>query len=372
MTQRFDVIVVGAGPGGGMAANLLGQAGCNVLALERRKLPRYKPCAGGVPANLFVSLPASCAQAIERRISRVRFAMPGEREISHDLSGDPVAMVSRERFDYLLVTAAQATVHDGEALAGLEQGPGGVTVRTDGGERYRADYVVGADGAFSLVARAAGLRRGRSPGPALEAEVPAEPELLARFADASLFLFGTVRRGYVWVFPKRDHLSFGIGAHAGSGPELRRLLRDAALQLGLPIEAIRPHGHGLPVYRRGDALQRERVLLVGDAAGLLDPLSGEGIRHALHSGRLASEAIVTGTVPGYSTRVHQEIGRHLLAGRRLARLFYAFPRQCFRLGARNDLVVATLLRMLGGEITYREILARAPAFLLCRSRPHPP
>ncbi len=369
MTQSYEVIIVGTGPGGGMAANLLGQAGCRVLVLERQKLPRYKPCAGGMPSSLFASLPASCAQAIERRVSRVRFILGSEGEVSYDLRGDPIAMVRREQFDYLLVSQASATVHDGEGAEGLEIEPAGVVVHTNRGERYRADYVVGADGAFSLVARAAGLRPGRRLGPALEAEVPVSPALLERYADTSLFIFGAVRRGYVWAFPKSDHVSFGIGASAGSGSDLRRRLFQAAEQVGLPGHGLRLHGHGLPVYRHGDPLQRGHILLVGDAAGLLDPLSGEGVRHALASARLASEAILSGEVAGYSRRVYEgEVGRHLRAGLWLAWLFYGFPRLCYKVGVRNATVVSAMVRMVNGEVTYRQLLGRLPGYWLAKWR----
>jgi len=367
MPQHYDVIIAGTGPGGGMAANLLGRAGCKVLVIERQRLPRYQPCAGGMPANVFAQLPAACAQAIERRVSHVRFQL-GREQITHELHGDPIVMVRREQFDYLLTTQARAEIHDNEGITGVELGPTGILVRTARGESYHADHVIAADGAFSTVARSVGLRQGCEVGPAIEAEIPVPPAILEPYTDTSLFLFGTVRQGYVWVFPKSDYVSFGIGAYRGTGDGLRTRLQQAAQQLGLPTTGWRPRGHGLPLYRRGEPLQRGHILLVGDAAGLMDPLSGEGIRHALHSARLASEAILAGEegLAAYTRRVHQQIGSHLQAGLWLARLFYGATPLCFRIGVRSPAVVDAMFRMLNGEVTYRQLLARVPGYLLKR------
>jgi len=344
-----------------MAACTLGQAGCRVLVLERLEWPRYKVCGGAIPATVFDGLPAACAQAIERRVAQVRFRL-GEEEVRQRLDGW-VAMVMRDRFDATLLAQAQAEVHTGEGLAALAEGPQGVEVRTGHG-RYWADFVIGADGAFSGVARAVGLRRGHATGAALEAELAVPAPILEEYAETALFLFGAVADGYLWVFPKADHLSVGIGTVRGGGHGLRRRLEQGVPRLGLPADGLKARGHALPVYRKREPLQRGRVLLVGDAAGLVDPLSGEGIRHALHSGRLAAEAIVSGRVGAYSQRVHQEIGADLGAALWLARSFYAFPRLSFRLGVRDPVIVAAMMRMLSGQMGYRELLRKVPGYYL--------
>lgn len=366
MAERFDVIIAGAGPGGSMAANILGRAGCKTLVFERQRLPRYKPCGGAVPSGVFASLPPICSRAIERQVTRARFQLRADAQVEHPLPGHPVAMVMRDRFDSLLLSEAPVVIHDGEGVVAVEEERTHITVRTTAGHSYSADYCIGADGAFSLVARCVGLRRGHLMGSALEAEVTVPDPLLERYAETALFLFGTVRRGYAWVFPKRDHLSFGIGTVEDHSRGLRPLLFEAAQQCGLPVQRIRPRGHALPVYSRYESLQRGRVLLVGDAAGLMDPLSGEGIRHALHSARLASQAILAGTVSGYSQRVTEEIGRDLRAGWWLARLFYTSAHLSFRLGACDATVVSAMARMVSGEWSYRDLWRRLPAYLLGR------
>jgi flavin-dependent dehydrogenase len=130
-------------------------------------------------------------------------------------------------------------------------------------------------------------------------------------------------------------------------------------QLGIDIDGVRQRGHPLPVRRRRAPLQLGRVLLVGDAAGLMDPLLGEGIRHAVDSGRLVAESVVRGDVRGYTRRVYRQIGRDLLWGRLWARLFYNHPWGSFELAVRNPLFVKEFLRLFAGEISYRRMAARA-------------
>lgn len=363
MQERYDVIIVGGGPAGAMAACLLGQAGCRTLVLERHRLPRYKPCGGAIPAQVFATLPAACAPAIERRVNRARFRFRG-REAAHALDGT-VAMVMRDRFDSLLLAQAAADVHDGEAATGLEIGRAGVTVQGERG-RYHAAHAIAADGAFSLLARLAGLQLGLRPGPALEAELPVPEALIAKWAETALFDVGAMPGGYAWVFPKGDHLSLGVGSFRGGARGLRRRLQALVAGLGLPAGHVRPRGHALPLYRRRQRLQAGGLLLAGDAAGLVDPLSGEGIRHALASGRLAAEAILSGETATYSQRVHEEIGRDLSAALWLARLFYGLPRLCFHLGARDRAIVGGLMRVLAGQATYRELIRRVPGYFLRR------
>jgi flavin-dependent dehydrogenase len=99
--------------------------------------------------------------------------------------------------------------------------------------------------------------------------------------------------------------------------------------------------------------------LVGDAAGLMDPLLGEGIRHAVDSGRMAAEAVLVDDPRGYARRVHREIGRDLLWGRLWARLFYNHPWRSFELAVRNPLFVKEFIRLFAGEVSYRRMAARA-------------
>lgn len=373
--KEYDAIVVGAGPAGGSAAYWLGEAGRRVLVLEKERLPRYKPCGGGVPKAVFDRFPFDFSPVIEREISRVRFRFRDGREVVADLPGKPVAMVMRDRFDYHILQHARAEVRDGSPVVALRQDGDGVEVETASGETFRGRYLIGADGANSRVARWAGLRGGKRMGAALEVEVPADDALLEEYRETVLFLLGTPPLGYLWVFPKAEHLSVGIGTFLGKNAAMREVLRREMARLGIDVEGYPEHGHPLPIYLRREALHRGRVLLAGDAGGLVDPLLGEGIRHAIDSGRMAAEAVLQEDPAGYTVRVQRTLGANLRWGLRWAKVFYHHPWGSFELGVRNPRFLDLFLRLFAGRTTYRRMALRAPLDVLLglpRRRPAVP
>ncbi|MBN1811212.1 MAG: geranylgeranyl reductase family protein [Anaerolineae bacterium] len=361
----YDVIVVGTGPAGATAAYWLGEAGESVLVLEKERLPRYKACGGGMSRSVLEYFPFDLSPVVEREIGQVRFRFRDGRQVTAGLPGQrPVVMVMRDRFDYLILQHARADVRDGEQVVSLRQDGSGVEVATRSGETFRTRYLIGADGANSRVARLANLRRDKQMGMAIEVEVPADDGLLEEYADTALFIFGTPPFGYLWAFPKAEHLSVGIGAFEGQGAAVKDILRQEMAKLGVGVDGVPQHGHPLPIYLQHELLHQGRVLLAGDAAGLMDPLIGEGVRHAVDSGRMAAEAILADDLPGYTRRVHREIGVDFLWGLRWARAFYEHPWGCFELGVRNSRFVKEFVRLLAGQTTYRRMAALAPFNLL--------
>jgi geranylgeranyl reductase family protein len=360
----YDAIIVGAGPAGASAAYWLGEAGRRALVLEKAHLPRYKTCGGGVPKAVFARFPFDFSPVVEREISQVRFRYADGREVAAALPDRPAAMVMRERFDLHILSHARAEVRDGSSLATIQEDETGVDVVTRAGETYRAPYLIGADGANSRVARLAGLRAGKQLGLAVEAEAPATNHLLDEYAQTMLFLFGTPPMGYQWIFPKAEHLSVGAGARARRTGDLRPALEQEMAKLGICVAEAPLRGHALPIYVRHESLQRGRVLLAGDAAGLVDPLLGEGIRHAVDSGRLAAQAVLAGDVDRYSQRVHRQIGDNLLWGLQMARAFYHHPWGCFELGVRNPLFLQEFVALFAGRTSYRRMVTRALPYVL--------
>ena len=226
-------------------------------------------------------------------------------------------MTQRRRLDLHLAeeaVAAGAEFRDGVRVDELVLDGDGVTADV-GGTRVRAAYVVGADGANGQVARAAGLGEGIVTGVALEANA-AWGDLDPRpYAATAWVELGVVAGGYGWVFPKGDHANLGVGGWHGEGPRLRAHLERLAREHGVDPRRLRDvRGHRLPMRRLGAPAARGRALLVGDAAGLVDPLSGDGLYEAFVSARLAADAVLAGRPEDYEARA---LGRARPARRRL-------------------------------------------------------
>lgn len=375
-----DVAVVGTGPAGACAARVLAEAGARVLLLEKHALPRYKTCGGGVVGRALRGLPSPLraaveATAVERACHTAEIDLGGERLRFRTRRPRPlISMVMRDRFDAVLCAAAERAgteVRARCAVRAVVLRDDRIEVETTGGT-VAARFVVAADGATSETARLCGWSPPRPCAPALEAEVRVSDADFGRLAGTARFDFGSFAAGYGWVFPKRAHLSIGV-CTMRSGVNLNVSLVRYLDMLGLTqLEHVEKHGFFIPLGPRAEGVVRGRVLLAGDAAGLADPVTGEGISAAIESGTLAARAILDGgaepaRVGERYDRALVPLRREIRIGRVLARLTYDWPRlrrSVFRI--HGQALAEGMTDVLMGDRTYAGVLSRAKtyAFLL--------
>ncbi|KOX23942.1 hypothetical protein ADK67_19350 [Saccharothrix sp. NRRL B-16348] len=292
--KLWDVVVVGAGPAGATAARVAAEAGCGVLLLERAAVPRYKTCGGGLIGCAQAHLPPGLGVTVRDEIDSVTFGLRGQRERTVSSTTEVrCKMVFRDELDAALTKVAAeagAEVRDRTTVAGLEDGAGEVVVRTADGERIRARAVVGADGTAGRVSRHIGVSC-EQVDLALEVEVPVDPRDAAKWRGRMLMEWGPLPGSFGWVFPKDDLCTAGVVAARGQGDATRAYMREFLERHGLAhLTPLHDTGHLTKCRRPDSPLARGRTVVAGDAAGLCDPWSREGISFALRSGAWAGEA----------------------------------------------------------------------------------
>ncbi len=345
----YDVIIAGGGPAGASAAFFLGEAGNRVLVLEKEKLPRYKTCGGALSVKfLREQFPFSFEPVLQARVEGMAYAVR-DRMYSVPIRAGIIGMVMREQFDAHLLRQAKADLVEGAVVRSVTETEEGVIVETRDGARFEGRYLIGADGASSAVAHALGLRRGNDLAAAIEAEAPVSADAMQRFGSQPLFIFGEIRSGYLWIFPKADHLSVGIAALHPKRGVLQSTLRRVMARYGISLENVPLRGHPIPLYTRGMKIATKRTLLAGDAAGLVDPTSGEGIRYAIKSGRLAAEAVLTGRITQYEQVIFRKIGLEFIFSRLVAKVFYTIQGLCVTISGPNPFATQAIVEMLSDE-----------------------
>ncbi len=372
-TNRFQAIVVGAGPAGAMAGRRLALLGRRVLLLERDPLPRYKPCGGGLTPKTVMRLPFPISEVPHLRVDRIDFRLRGESPVSWDLPDEfPFYMVMRTDLDNLLVqsaTAAGVELRAGEPVRQLHQTGKGFVVRTDEA-RYVAPFIIGADGATGSVRRFLGIERRSEQGVALECELEVPEDLYNSYRHAALFDVEAAPEGYGWVFPKRSHLSVGLGSMRPNGLDLRARLKQFLLHYELATPAtmasLPVYTHPLPLANPGERVRAGNALLVGDAAAVADGFAGEGICYAIVSGELAARAVsraLDGDVAAldrYEADLDGIIRRDHRYAHWMGLIVHRFPESSYHILTSIGEGKSVLIPLLLGQISFSESLRRLP------------
>ena len=359
MRDVWDVAVVGAGPAGAAAARAAVEAGARTLLLERAGIPRYKRCGGGLiglSQQAIADAGVDAAALAHDDVGRITFTSDGRRRFQRQ-TGPFLPMVMRAELDAALVaraTEAGAQLRTGVTVSGYDEDDEVVTLGTSTGPVF-AKAVVGADGSQGRCAAYVGVTHDHV-DIGLEAELPTPPG--SDWTGHALLDWGPVPGSYGWVFPKGDLLTVGVIGDRDQGEAMRDYYRAFLERLGLDRDsAVHAGGHLTRVRARDSPLRRGRVLAAGDAAGLLEPWTREGISYALRSGAIAGRAAATDP-SSYAEQVLAALGPEMAAGRRARAAFTNHPGAVHSVFRYLPGMWGLFVRLVSGETTMAQQLER--------------
>jgi geranylgeranyl reductase family protein len=310
-TIDYDVTIVGAGPAGSTTAKFLAEKGFKTLLLDKEKFPRDKPCGGGIPIRVLQRFPyVENDTIIEAYTSSGTIYSPSlHHNITIHKEAPIIATILRKKFDFELVRFAKdagAVFQDKSLVSSVNLSNESAQVITNQGTTIDSEILVGADGVSSPIAKHFGLRKaGTGKGICILQEFEVDEQIMDQYFKKTRHCyihsrFKTVA-GYGWVFPKKRHVNIGFGIiqQEKTSQQKLNLLQCYQEYLALLKEQdLIPNNLKEEPVKGGELLTHplektylNRLLLVGDAAGFINPLSGEGIYYAMVSGQIAAEVI---------------------------------------------------------------------------------
>ena len=301
----------------------------------------------------------------ERTVDTAWLSYRMKEGFSRSFSKPFTHMTMRSAFDAMLAekaVEAGAELKDGFKVERIEIDADGLVTVRGGKDVFSSRVLAGADGVNGVTALHTGLEAGRELGVGLEAEVYTAQEQLERWKRSVAIDFGMVRGGYMWLFPKEDHLSIGVASFPKHAHRLRDLLGGYLKYLDLgDFQQKLTRGHRLPRRKKGAPITKGPVLLVGDAAGMLDYWTGEGIFYAIRSGQIAAPAAVeylegrTTDLTVYEKAVDDEIMPDIRIARTMTRIGLALPKLGFTMMKRSDRAWRLGCGVLRGDAAYYDI-----------------
>lgn len=362
--EKADVVIVGAGPAGSILAYHLAKASLDVVLLDKAKFPRGKTCGGGIYVRTQKLIPFDFSPVIEGTITGISFTCKFEKLFIRRYSVPLMFTVRREHFDDFLARRAEeagARFFDQTPFLSLEQKDGWMEVETVAGV-CSAAYVVGADGAQSPVARKMGLLSEPACMLAIHSETPTS--LIPDWDPGLIHIdWGSLRRSYAYMFPKKYFFSTGaagVNVPAGKIKSYQQAFLATRSQKDqtLPFGAA---GFMIPLRKNRSVIHEGRCLLIGDAAGLADPFSGEGIFSAVQSARIAASALEDAfrnhwdSLKPYQEAIDLQIMPELECSRLFRGFFNLRPSYYHQKIASKDRWWNAMARIMRGEKTFLEV-----------------
>ena len=372
----FDIIIIGGGLSGSSTALNLSKKGYSVLIIEKGRLGDIKPCAGGMASSMKKFLPLDIDQAIESKIKNVEFRWKSSDNVVANLSGEsPFWIIRREKLDKLLLDEAlkfgSEILRPAQAEKITSQNKTWI-IQCSNKNIYKSKFLVIADGSQSQWAEYFKLG-------------PRKPKFANTIAlrlkglgnipkDAVRFEFGFVKYGFAWAFPLKESVNIGLGTFINN-----KLLKDEALNykiiksFGFEDLSFKSTHKKLRIWNGLQKLNGDRVIAVGDAASLCDPFLAEGIRPSLISSYYAAKSIDqclscnNNDLNSYSKNINNEWGKSMAWGKRIAQIFYRFPKTGYQLGVKRKTAPKRIAQILSGEMNYEDIAKRVVKRLLTKS-----
>jgi geranylgeranyl reductase family protein len=300
-----DLLVIGGGPAGATCARRAAKGGLDVVLIEKDVHPRDKPCGGALSPRAIELLGFDIKDAIERAFQAALVYTPIGKKTILTRDGFEAYLVNRSEFDRILLERARQAgveVIQGTKIVAIEQLRKGIRALSVG-DSYKGHLLVGADGVNGITSRRLGIRKRWEPKSValcINAEFPAESSdiesvmTIKGYEQNVINLFyGLVNTGYGWCFPKRESLNIGIGCRMDSASNLRykwnSLIKQIERSKKIKLDISKKTSARVPLGGGKDRIIARRTMLIGDAAGLASPVSGEGISYAIESGLLAAE-----------------------------------------------------------------------------------
>jgi len=382
--MKYDVTIVGAGPAGSTTAKCLAEKGFKTLLLDKEKFPRDKTCGGGLPIRVLQRFPYVVNDTIIEAYSSsgTVFSPSLQHQIEIIKDTPIIATTLRKKFDNELVKFAidAGTVfQDGSPVSAVHLSNENAQVMTSQGTPIDSEILVGADGVISPIAKQIGLRRpGTEKGICILQEFEVDESTMDQYFKKSRHCyihsrFKTVA-GYGWVFPKKRHLNIGFGIiqvdkkqqhtlnllHCYQ--EYLALLKEKDLIPKTLKEA--PVKGGALLTHPLEKTYTNRLLLVGDAAGFINPLSGEGIYYAMASGQIAAEVITEALqkqqpteefLAKYQTRWQKDFGRDIdLILQVVKRGSMEYAEKVFTITCKDPVLTDLMMGVLTGQLSVQQ------------------
>ncbi len=309
----WDIAIVGAGPSGSTAAYLLAKIGFKTLLLDKKNFPRPKPCGGGITlkAGKLLSelgLPLEPVEAYHREV--IVKGYDKEITVSTSPGGYAIAVVRREEFDKRLLEEAVswgASFQVSKVYGIRERGN---VVKIVGADE-EARYVIGADGANSIVAISSGIRGSWNKG-----DLIIGIEGVAPHYEKLTFMVDAAPYGYGWIFPRSTDSNAGVGGMIEKSSEILSAFNMFSLKYKVKMN----RSWVIPIGGHRKPIAKGRVLLVGDSAGLADPLTGEGLYYAIRSSLEAANSLESGEPDKDYMRRMEPIIEELRSKRKAAKI----------------------------------------------------